>query len=413
MENCTQLAPSMLCDKRILVVEDNEFQRQALVAGLRNMGLGDVLAAAGGNDALDLLDESASGFDFTVCDLCMEGMDGVEFLRAAAGPKIGGVIVMSATTDDIRHTACDLALGYGVEVVGCVGKPVSLSQLRHFMLDRVECKAELAEASPGPPARVWSKADLRTALRRDQFVPFFQPKVDLLTGTPVGAEALVQWRHPDYGPIPPAQFIPLMEHDELICVLTEQMLQKTLEAMKSWQSQAPTISVALNASACLLQDLTLPNRWSAVLREHGIAPELLTVELTETAVATNGASLLETVTRLRMRGFGVSLDDFGAGYASMQQLSKMPITELKIDSSFVTDVSGNARAVAILDSIVGLAKKLRLPIVAEGIESKSDAEFVQALGCETGQGYLFARPMPQDEFVTWLCARNAPPALIG
>ncbi|MDY7547903.1 EAL domain-containing protein [Glaciimonas sp. CA11.2] len=250
-------------------------------------------------------------------------------------------------------------------------------------------------------SRLWTKNDLIVALECQQFVPYFQPKVQF-GQDPVGVEILARWCHPAFGEIPPSQFVPLMEASGVIDQLTEQLLHKALEAMKKWRDIAPQMGIALNASRSTLQKVAIPNRWRAIANEHSIEPELITVEVTETALATDYDGLLETVTRLRMHGFNLSLDDFGTGYSSLQQLSRMPFSEIKIDRSFIVGAQGAQRSVAILQSIFDLAKNLNLSTVAEGIESRSDADFIQALGCDAGQGYYFGKPMNGDDLLPWL-----------
>lgn len=386
---------------RVLVLEDDAFQRDYLVTGLRRMGIGYVAAAANGREAMALLETNTAGFDFTICDLRMDVMDGIEFLRHALGQNIGSVILASAMKDDLLDSAVKVAKDYGTRVIAQITKPINFSDLKKTMSSDADCLDAESIIEDDLSSRLWTKNDLTVALKRQQFVPFFQPKVQFKQG-PFGVEILARWLHPEFGKIPPLQFVPLMELNGLLDQLTEQLLHKALDYVKKWEHVAPQMGIALNASRSTLQNVSIPNRWRAIAQEHLVDPELITIEVTETTLATDYEALLETVTRLRMQGFSLSLDDFGTGYSSLQQLSRMPFSEIKIDRSFVAGAQGAARSVAILSSIFDLAKNLNLSTVAEGIESESDAEFIKALGCDAGQGYYFGKAMEVNDLLPWL-----------
>ncbi|QRX82849.1 EAL domain-containing protein [Glaciimonas sp. PAMC28666] len=383
------------------MLEDNEFQRKALLMGLTAMGVGYIAEATDGREALDLLAQNKIGFDFTICDLRMDVMDGIEFLRFAPAQRIGSVILTSAMKEDLLRSAEAVAKDYGVRIAGRITKPIDFSFLRKIMSSDEAMPEVQAMVEEESRLRLWTKNDLIAALALEQFVPFFQPKVQF-TKVPFGVEILARWRHPDLGDISPSEFVPLMELHGLIDQLTEQLLRKALDSMKIWREVEPQMGIALNASRSTLQNVAIPNRWRAIANEHLVEPESITIEVTETALATDYEGLLETVTRLRMHGFNLSLDDFGTGYSSLQQLSRMPFSEIKIDRSFVTGAEGTTRSMAILNSIFDLAKNLNLSTVAEGIESESDAAFIQSLGCDAGQGYYFAKPMAGDDLLRWL-----------
>ncbi|MEB0013647.1 EAL domain-containing response regulator [Glaciimonas sp. Gout2] len=398
---------SIFSNQKILVLEKDQSQRATLVMYLKVLGVGFVAEAADAQQALALLDGYAEEFDFTICDLRMGGMDGIEFLREAPRAKIGRVILSSALEDDLLCSAEEIILSYGIRLSGRIIKPVKFSNLKNLISPALHPQKAEYVFRKRVPFQCWSKEDLSTALKRGQFVPYFQPKLDFATRTPVGVEVLARWMHPDQGVIPPSQFIPLMESAGLIDQLTEDLLCNVLESTKKWYSTRPEISISINASPLTLENTAIPNRWLAIVKEHQVNPERITIEVTETALPKDYKGLLESVTRLQMHGFGLSLDDFGTGYSSLQQLSQMPFNEIKIDQSFIASARKNKRSILILNSIVNMAKNLDLRTVAEGIESESDATFFQELGFDVGQGYHFAKPMSGDDLVRWLSSEQS------
>lgn len=233
-------------------------------------------------------------------------------------------------------------------------------------------------------------------------MPFFQPKVDLDTGVPACVEILARWNHPDLGVLPPSQFIELMEQEGLIDQLTGCLLVRSMECARQCSVRGKNLGFAINVSPLTLQDERTPSRICSLVKECRLSPAQITIEVTETASAKNFNRVLESLTRLRMQGCEISIDDFGMGYSSMQMLSLMPFTELKIDRAFISDTPKNAKSATLLESIVQLAGRLRLRTVAEGIETKDELDLVQSLGCHVGQGFLLGRPMAQPDLIAYL-----------
>lgn len=394
-----------LSTRRVLILEDNEFQREVLAAMLIRMGVGEVHKAAGGTEALRLMDQLDGSYDAVLCDLQVngeDGIDGVEFIRLAATRQVGALILTSGMDEDICESAEALARHSGMRWAGRIRKPIDNATLAHLLAQSLAHDEPAPEARPRGARRVFTRADLRMALNRHEFEAFYQPKVSLHDGTPSGVEVLARWRHPEAGLVPPIQFIPLCEREGLLDELTEQLLRQALRASQLWRDAGHVLPLAINASALTLQDVQVPNRWRAILAEHGVAPGQVTIEITETAVAADFAGLLETVTRLRMHGFPVSLDDFGTAYSSLQQVAQLPVTELKIDRMFVAGAARSARTLLLFDTIMNLAQRLGMRTVAEGIEDEEVAEFVRSAGCHTGQGFYFGKPMSCSDLLQWL-----------
>jgi EAL domain-containing protein (putative c-di-GMP-specific phosphodiesterase class I) len=235
-------------------------------------------------------------------------------------------------------------------------------------------------------------------LREKQFEPFFQPKVDLANGRVLGAEALARWRHPDHGVIPPYAFIAPLEQSGEIDVLTLLMLEKAARACATWRERGLELTVSVNLSLVSLSDTTIAERITAIVRAGGLDPLHMILEVTETAAMTEIAPALENLTRLRMHGFGLSVDDYGTGFSSLRQLTRVPFTELKIDQSFVKNCSTNPSSLAIVESSVQMARRLNLKSVGEGVETQAEWDALKAIGCDMAQGYFIAKPMQQSLF---------------
>ncbi len=245
-------------------------------------------------------------------------------------------------------------------------------------------------------------AELRRAIAGDELVMHYQPQVDRRTGAVHTFEALVRWQHPSRGMLPPDTFLPIAEQTGLVDDLTAWVLRAVLTQLGQWRAQRPDLSVAVNISARSLEHPHLPRLVEESLQQAGADPDWLLLEITETALVNDAAHAAAVLHQLRDAGMRLSLDDFGQGYTSLSQLGKLPLSELKIDKSFVQNMLRNADDAVIVRSVVDLAHNLGLDVVAEGVE---DAEILAALddlGCDLIQGYWFSRPLPADQVPGWL-----------
>jgi diguanylate cyclase len=243
---------------------------------------------------------------------------------------------------------------------------------------------------------------LRRAIEDDQMVLEFQPKINARTAELAGVEALVRWRHPDHGAIPPDEFIHSAEQTGLIKPLTMWVLNAALGTLREWQQDGYNFGVAVKLSVKSLQDPQLPDTIRLLLQSWEQRPELLTFEITESALMADPATALQVLARISDIGCRLSLDDFGTGYSSLAYLQKLPIDELKIDRSFVVAMTRDDNAAVIVRSVVKLAKGLGLSVVAEGVESEEAFKRLRSLGCDHVQGYWFGRAMGADDFRDWL-----------
>jgi diguanylate cyclase (GGDEF)-like protein len=245
---------------------------------------------------------------------------------------------------------------------------------------------------------------VRGALERDELVLYYQPKVDLQRRRITGVEALVRWNRPERGLLGPQEFVPQIEPTALVGPFTLHVVERALEQMVAWRRRGIDLEMSVNLSARNLLDPDLPEQVSELLERHGIPAELLTVEVTESAALVDQERAVAVLETLRAGRVGVSIDDFGTGNASIEYLATLPASELKIDRSFVTGMLEDARAEAIVRSTIDLARNLGLAVVAEGIETDAVMEHLAALGAQTGQGYVFSRPLPAEELTEQLAA---------
>ena len=246
---------------------------------------------------------------------------------------------------------------------------------------------------------------LRRALERQEFVLHYQPKVNLMTGAISGAEALVRWSHPTRGLVPPAQFIPVAEDCGLIVPIDNWVLRRACRQARAWADAGlPAMTIAVNVSATELRGDHFVEGLSAVLTETGLDPRSLELELTESVLMKNAESAAAILQDLRGRGVQVSVDDFGTGYSSLSYLRKFAVDSLKIDQSFVSQITSAEDDVSIVTAVISMARSLRLRVIAEGVETLEQLAFLRSLGCDEAQGFYFSRPVPALQFAQLLAA---------
>jgi diguanylate cyclase len=256
------------------------------------------------------------------------------------------------------------------------------------------------------PERLMLENDLRRAVERRELLLHYQPKLEVESGALVGMEALVRWQRAGRGLIPPQEFIPLAEETGLIIPIGRWVIGEACRQNKAWQQAGlPALRVAVNLSAAQFRDRHLLDSIAAALAAAGLAPRYLEIELTESVVMHNPSDAIQTLERLSAIGVQVSIDDFGTGYSSLSYLKRFPIHKLKIDRSFIRDISTDPDDAAIVRATIAMAHNLRLTVVAEGVETDEQLAYLQALGCDEYQGFQMSRPMPSGEFEIWLRER--------
>ena len=258
-----------------------------------------------------------------------------------------------------------------------------------------------AEINQRSRARVQLGSELRRALEREEFTLYYQPKFDLATRQPSGAEALLRWNHPERGMVPPTEFIPVLEETGLIVPVGEWAMRRACHDMKNWQSGAPILgAVSVNLSARQFRQPDLHERIKALVSASGVEPRLIQFEITESQLMQDPGHAIHVMRALCDAGISIAIDDFGTGYSSLAYLTRFPVSALKIDRSFVREMSRDRNDATIVRTIVEMAHSLGCTVIAEGVETEEQATLLHLLRCEQAQGYLFGHPMPIDALIS-------------
>lgn len=330
-------------------------------------------------------------------DLQMPGMDGIEALRYLA--RIGtsaGILLASGMDQRVLASARQLGDQLGLKMLGTLQKPAMLEDIEALLTKHIE-----------PGERV-SVEELRTAIDEHELIVHYQPKlVRSANDWQVrSAEALVRWRHPRLGLLYPGEFLPLAEASGLIIGVTDFVLTDAIRQIGHWRQRGLDLGAAVNLSPRLVQDLEFPDRLGLILREFDATAEQLTLEVTEAASLDDPELVMDIFTRLRVKGVGLSLDDFGIGMSSLTQLYKMPFSEVKIDRLLIAEVTQGRAAATVVRAIIELAHNLSLTVCAEGVETSPVFEFLEQTGCDALQGEFIAQAMPANEIESFIDVWN-------
>jgi EAL domain-containing protein (putative c-di-GMP-specific phosphodiesterase class I)/ActR/RegA family two-component response regulator len=347
--------------------------------------------------------------EFITIDLVMPELDGVEIMRLLAARKCKSKIIISSgmgtrVLDAARRSAAE----HGLDILGVISKPISKKALHLLVGDGSGALPPTPVEAPKADVDNFEieKATLQGALDRHQFELAYQPKIWCRSGAPAGFETLVRWRHPEKGIIMPDRFIRIAEETGLIDEMSAQIFDQGL----AWFSDAfprGELKLSLNISAKSLVDLHLVDSLSNLCREYRVAPDRIVLELTETSAMTDPILSLDLMTRFRVKGFQLSIDDFGTGFSSMVQLARLPFSEIKVDRSFVMNARESQESRTIIKSVIELGHSLGLVVIAEGVEDSETFSYLNGLGCDLAQGYLIARPMPGEAARSWTEQRLA------
>jgi len=402
MINLTFGTAGSLAQSSALVVDDDDFSRHTASRILRRLGVASVTEAAGGEEALQVVASLQAPLDIILCDLKMPGVDGVETVRSLAAANISALIILVSSADSrILRSARQMAASFGIRALHSIEKPLTSEKLKGILAEaNAERSVAPAAAYPARAAQPIAGAHILHGLTRGEFTPYFQPKVNLATRQIVGAEALVRWVRPGHGVLAPGAFIPSVQAAGMLGMMTDIMVEGAAKQCRAWQTAGLAIPVSVNLSVSSLGNRDLPHHLVALVAAQELAPEYITFEITEDGVL-HQTIAREVLTRLRLQGFGLSIDDFGTGYSTLQQLLEAPFDELKIDQSFIRSAPTDAEAAAALACSITLARSLNLRVVGEGVETEAQWQFLQDAGCEVGQGYTIARPMPGEAMAAW------------
>lgn len=328
--------------------------------------------------------------DLVILDYRLGQVTGLDVIRLLMIHALSlQVILLSAADRSSVMGAVELGRSCGMQMLGILEKPLDTRALLRIV---EQLQASLLEVA---------SCDIRSALECKYFLLAYQPKFCLSTGRVTGVEALARWQDPELGLVPPDQFISVAEKDGQIISLTWQLAEQALAQQYRWRKMGINLDMAINLSPLVLDTDDFLTKFLRLTAAHGVPPESLTLELTETRGIRDMNRAVDQLARLRDQGFNIAIDDFGTGNASMLQLYRLPFNQLKIDRAFVSGCIDDDKAQSIILSIIELAKQLELNVVAEGVETREQCALLKRAGCHTGQGYFFSRPMYEEYFETW------------
>ena len=382
----------------ILVVDDSNVQRNHVMNMCLEKGVASVIGAINGVDAIEkLLDDK---FDLVFIDLEMPVMDGVELVRKIAKEKLSqSVIILSSKDPSLISSIGTMAESDGLNVLGTFKKPMQINDLENS-LSRLSSQSNNNESH-----KIYNRLevdDLIDGMKDQQITLFYQPKLTCKGLLLKGVEALARWNHPKLGFVSPVEFITAAEEFGVISELTHYLFDIALKQKVQWRDHGINFHLALNLSPLSLADNGLADKISSQVERYQIEPKEIVLEITENAICGEISTAIETLAKLRLKGFKLAIDDYGTGFANAQQLSRVPATELKLDRILVDNVATRPQQLAILKSTVNLAKDLGLTTVAEGVENFDDFKILFKLNVDLVQGYYFAKPMPAKNLVHWM-----------
>lgn len=384
----------------ILVVDDSQLQRDHAVTLCRSVAPQAIIRECGnGAEALAMLRLQPA--DAVVMDLEMPVMDGVLLAGYIARERLTmGIVICSSKDPMLIASVGNMIEISGLRVLGMLQKPIKKHLLKQSF-------AKLESFEPISPKNrrehyEITRKELVAATEREDIRLFFQPKLTATGLVLKGVEALARWHHDKYGLVPPSLFIPLAEQADLIDRLTFTLLRQGVEFIKSCKERGLNLSVSFNLSPQSISKIGFVEQVEDIVHASGIDPKHVIFEVTENMLLRNLQIALTALGRLRLHGFGLSIDDFGTGFANAEQLAMLPATELKIDRALVHGASNKWQQQKILENTIELGRSLNLTTVAEGVELLEDYQLLRTLGVDMVQGFYFAKPMPGEQLNQWI-----------
>ena len=383
-----------------LVAEGDAGIRKSVVDMLAHQGATQITEVPDGHTALRCFQDSFTPtVNLAIIDVSLPGMDGLELIRSLAGMNCRArVVIVGALSKSLLFSIETMAQAYGIDLLGTLSQPVRAQALQELLQHYVPHE---------PPAlrkklQTFSFAEVGMGLQARQFEPFFQPKIQLESGTVKGLEVFARWVHPEHGVLGPGSFIDALEQNGRIDFLDWSIIEKSVERCREFQDMGLQMEISINLAAETLAHPAFIQQITACVERHVVNPKYITFEMPESSVLTDDPSFLERLVRLRIMGYGLAIDDYGTGRSNLQLLARIPFSELKIDRSFVDGASRRRALGTVLSSCLTLARTLERESCAVGVETRNDWDFLQGLGCTYAQGYHIAKPMRAESFPGWL-----------
>ena len=385
---------------KILVLDDDPFTLKLIARMLANLGYKSVTLCDNGRAALEQVDHRENRPDMILLDLNMPQMDGIEFVHHLVERRYAGSLILFSGEDEHMLRAAEkLVQTHQIKVPGSLQKPVTPDKLAALL----EKWIPSAQIDAPEAVKIRGADELRAAITNGELVNYYQPKVEPATGWVMGVETLVRWRHPTDGMVFPCEFIGMAESHGLIDDLTRVVLTGALAQAKAWQEAGLSLQLAVNVSIDNLVSPDFADFVAGLAAGAGVPPQKVVLEVSESRIPMDDLRApLETLTRLRMKRFRLSIDEFGTGHSSLVQLRGIPFDELKIDQSFVHGAWSNKTVQAKYDASMAIARQLEMEVVAVGVEDQNDWDNLRRTGCDLAQGYFIAKPMPAAELPGWI-----------
>jgi EAL domain-containing protein (putative c-di-GMP-specific phosphodiesterase class I)/ActR/RegA family two-component response regulator len=380
-----------------LIVDDEPGIRNFVQHVAESVGM-QAVGANSGSDALNKLKSLSPAI--IVMDMQMPNGDGVQLIQGLAGLGIKAkIVIISGADTRLLEVTAEIARQRGLDIGAVLHKPVRFEELRRTLSDLYSTTMP------------FSATTLRAMIDGDMPILHYQPKIRLSDASFCGVEALLRCRDAADRPVAPELAISIAEEAGLMPELTDRIFRAAIDQRRQWSEGGRDLDVAINICASTSFDQGMPDRLSALCTEHRVPNTAITLEMTESALERDHLVAMETMTRLRLMGFRLSIDDFGTGHSSLVRLRQMPFSELKIDRSFVIGLEKSSENAVIVRSLVQLAQNLEMHCVIEGVEDAFSLKFAAQLGCNEAQGYHLARPMPASEIrefdLTWRWRRTS------
>ncbi len=375
---------------RALILDDEFEIRELLNEVVSEVGY-DVVET----DSAEVFFSQIEEFDPTIVfvDLMMPDIDGVEILRQLGERRVKcGIVIMSGAHSKILSTASDLGKKHGLQIKKCLSKPIDVNSLQNDLL-----QWRGSELTP-------TIQEIRSGLAKGEFELHLQPKIQVKRafGFPIdSAEGLIRWHHPAQGTLLPAKFLGLMEESGLMGELTDYVLKQAIGIAKALKEVNSDISLAVNIPAESFEESGFVDNLTTDVVAAGLQPQAFTLEVTERARVSENADTLENLTRFRLKGFGLSMDDFGTGFSSLVDLHRLPFNELKMDRAFIALIDESKESRAIVSALTGLARTLGLSVCAEGVETYGTLEFLENIDCHSAQGFFISKALPFEDFLAF------------
>lgn len=383
--------------RRALILDDEPDVADILARMLSNVGFS-VTCTHSADDFF----AAASLFtpDLMVIDLFLPNQDGLEVLRELGSDCKSQIIVTSGASSRILESVRQAAEAYGLDVLGTLEKPYRTKDVRAIVLTTAPCTNRPTALAMPARAHIFSQDELQRALDTGEFRAHFQPQISTWSKSFVGFECLVRWEHTTRGLLSPGTFLPSMESANLMAQLTESMTVQACKFMAGWSNLS--FYVAVNAPMNVCSDPSFLISLENALQLYNLKPSRLVIEVTEAGDSELSQAQINQLTRIRMHGFRLSLDDFGTGQSSLHRLVKIPFDELKIEKSFIDNCLATEEARQIVRALVALAKALGMSVVAEGVEDSAAIDLMRQLGCDVVQGYYIGRALTVAEAKEWI-----------